>query len=108
MEKLELYIIHAHIEERLVCRESEGNARAFRCFYHAWSFTNDGQLAGMPGRDGFLKTLIADGTKNMKEVKRLKVYRGFMFVNFDDNAISFDEYLGNAKEYFDLSLTNVK
>jgi len=22
----------------LVCRENEGNARAFRCFYHAWSF----------------------------------------------------------------------
>ena len=25
-----------------------------------------------------------------------------MFVNFDDNAISLDEYLGNAKEYIDL------
>ena len=28
--------------------------------------------------------------------------RGFSFVNFDDNAISLEEYLGNAKEYIDL------
>ncbi len=25
-----------------------------------------------------------------------------MFVNFDENAISLEEYLGNAKEYIDL------
>lgn len=86
----------------LVCRESEGNARAFRCFYHAWSFTNDGKLAGMPGRDGFPEDFNSDGSKDMKEVKRLESYRGFVFVNFDDNAISLDEYLGNAKEYLDL------
>ncbi|MFG6150267.1 aromatic ring-hydroxylating oxygenase subunit alpha [Halobacillus sp. B23F22_1] len=86
----------------LVCRENSGNSRVFRCFYHAWSFTNDGQLAGMPGKDGFPDDFNCDGTKNMKAVNRLESYRGFMFVNFDDHAISLDEYLGNAKEYIDL------
>ncbi|MBM7599202.1 p-cumate 2,3-dioxygenase alpha subunit [Virgibacillus halotolerans] len=86
----------------LVCRENEGNARAFRCFYHAWSFKNDGELVGMPGKDGFPKDFNADGTKNMKAVNRFESYRGFMFVNFDEDAISLDEYLGNAKEYIDL------
>src|SRR5699024_10216742 len=42
------------------------------------------------------------GSKNMKAVNRLENYRGFMFVNFDNGAISLDEYLGNAKEYIDL------
>src|SRR5690625_303679 len=37
----------------LVARENEGNSRVFRCFYHAWSFKNDGELVGMPGQDGF-------------------------------------------------------
>ena len=86
----------------LVCRESSGNATAFKCFYHAWSFTNDGKLAGMPGKDSFPEDFNADGTKDMKAVKRLENYRGFMFVNFDEDAISLDEYLGNAKEYIDL------
>ncbi|RLL44827.1 aromatic ring-hydroxylating dioxygenase subunit alpha [Oceanobacillus piezotolerans] len=86
----------------LVCRENEGNSRVFRCFYHAWSFTNDGNLVGMPGKDGFPEDFNAEGTKNMKAVKRVESYRGFVFVNFDDHAISLDEYLGNAKEYIDL------
>src|SRR5690625_384850 len=86
----------------LVCRENEGNARAFRCFYHAWSFKNDGELVGMPGKDGFPDDFNDDGSKNMKAVNRLENYRGFMFVNFDNDAISLDEYLGNAKEYIDL------
>jgi p-cumate 2,3-dioxygenase subunit alpha len=86
----------------LVCRENEGNARAFRCFYHAWSFKNDGELVGMPGKDGFPEDFNDCGTKNMKAVNRLESYRGLMFVNFDDDAISLEEYLGNAKEYIDL------
>src|SRR5699024_12330651 len=86
----------------LVCREDSGNSRVFRCFYHAWSFTNDGKLASMPGRDGFPEDFNDDGSKDMKEVERLESYRGFMFVNFDENAVSLDEYLGAANEYIDL------
>src|SRR5699024_12465833 len=70
--------------------------------YHAWSITNDGKLASMPGRDGFPEDFNDDGSKDMKEVERLESYRGFMFVNFDENAVSLDEYLGDAKEYIDL------
>ena len=86
----------------LICRENDGNTRAFRCFYHAWNFTNDGKLAGMPGKDGFPKDFNEDGSKNLKTVTRVESYRGLVFVNFDQNAISLDEYLGNAKEYIDL------
>ncbi|MDI4707133.1 aromatic ring-hydroxylating dioxygenase subunit alpha, partial [Pseudoalteromonas shioyasakiensis] len=86
----------------LVCRENEGNSRVFRCFYHAWSFTNDGKLAGMPGKDGFPKDFNQEGTKDMKAVNRVDSYRGFIFLNFDNEAIPLEEYLGNAKEYIDL------
>ncbi|WP_020006750.1 aromatic ring-hydroxylating oxygenase subunit alpha [Salinicoccus albus] len=86
----------------LVARENEGNSRVFRCFYHAWSFKNDGELVGMPGQDGFPEGFNDEGTKNMKAVKRVESYRGFVFVNYDPDAISLDEYLGNAKEYIDL------
>ncbi|WP_428912021.1 aromatic ring-hydroxylating oxygenase subunit alpha [Niallia sp. Krafla_26] len=86
----------------LVVREEKGNSKVFRCFYHAWSFKNDGELVGMPGKDGFSETFNCDGSKNLKEVTRMESYREFVFVNFDNNAILLQEYLGNAKEYIDL------
>lgn len=86
----------------LVTREKCGNSKVFRCFYHAWSFNNQGELVGMPDKDGFPNDHNCDGSKNLKTVTRLESYRGFMFVNYDDHAISLEDYLGNAKEYLDL------
>lgn len=111
-----LLLVHSHDGEiralyntcphrgALVCRENEGNSRVFRCFYHAWSFKNDGKLTGMPGKDGFPEDFNDCGTKDMKAVQRIESYRGFIFVNFDVNAISLDEYLAGAKEYIDLAV----
>src|SRR5690625_7554610 len=38
----------------------------------------------------------------MTQVNILDSYRGFMFVNFDNDVIVLDEYLAGAKEYIDL------
>jgi p-cumate 2,3-dioxygenase alpha subunit len=86
----------------LVCREGRGNSKVFRCFYHAWSFNNQGELVGMPDKEGFPQDHNCDGSKNLVAVERIENYRGFVFVNFDKNAISLPDYLGNAKEYLDL------
>lgn len=86
----------------LVTREKCGNSKVFRCFYHAWSFNNQGELVGMPDKEGFPNDHNCDGSKNLETVNRLENYRGFIFVNFDDNAISLEDYLGNAKDYLDL------
>ncbi|GAK03639.1 p-cumate dioxygenase [Geomicrobium sp. JCM 19037] len=40
----------------------------------------------------------------MKAVNRVESYRGFVFVNFDDDACTLDEYLAGAKEYIDLAV----
>jgi p-cumate 2,3-dioxygenase subunit alpha len=86
----------------LVTRESCGNSKVFRCFYHAWSFNNQGELVGMPDKAGYHNDHNCDGSKNLKTVENLDSYRGFIFVNFDENAVSLSDYLGNAKEYLDL------
>ena len=31
-----------------VCRVDEGNAELFQCFYHAWTFNNQGDLVSVP------------------------------------------------------------
>src|SRR5436309_3500324 len=72
----------------LVCREDKGNSKVFRCFYHAWSFNNQGELVGMPGKEAFPETFNCNGSKNLQEVVRFESFRGFYFVNFDENAIT--------------------
>ncbi len=32
-----------------VCRADAGNAAAFTCTYHGWTYGNDGKLVGVPG-----------------------------------------------------------
>jgi p-cumate 2,3-dioxygenase alpha subunit len=86
----------------MVCREHRGNSKVFRCFYHAWSFDNTGKLVGFPDKEGFPDNFNSDHSKDLMEVYRVESYRGFVFVNFDNFAISLEEYLGNAKEYIDL------
>ncbi len=56
----------------------------------------------MPGKEAFPETFNCNGSKNLQEVVRFESFRGFYFVNFDENAISLEDYLGNAKEYLEL------
>lgn len=86
----------------IVCREHKGNSKVFQCFYHAWTFNNKGELVGLPGKDGYPNDFNCDGSMNLQKVPRMDNYKGFYFVNFDENAISLADYLGEAKEYFDL------
>ncbi|AJY77531.1 p-cumate dioxygenase [Paenibacillus beijingensis] len=86
----------------IVCREHKGNSKTFQCFYHAWTFNNKGKLVGMPGKDAYPSDFNCDESMNLQKVPRMENYKGFYFVNFDYHAMSLEDYLGNAKEYFDL------
>ncbi|WP_394237046.1 aromatic ring-hydroxylating dioxygenase subunit alpha [Niallia oryzisoli] len=84
----------------LVCRGEKGNCKTFLCTYHAWSFKNSGELVGVPlEKDGYAQNF----NKRSLDLHRVRneSYKGFVFCNFDDNAISLEEYLGGAKEYLD-------
>lgn len=85
-----------------VCRERSGNAKSFQCFYHGWVFGLDGKLRNQPGEEAYPEGFKDDPESSMSVVKRLESYRGFYFICFDDDVVSLDTYLGNAKEYIDL------
>ena len=36
-----------------VCRQDKGNAKSFQCFYHAWTFSTEGKLVGIPDKAGY-------------------------------------------------------
>ena len=86
-----------------VCRAERGTATTFRCPYHAWTYLNDGTLAGLPfhdeaygGEDGFAK----DG-QALLPVPAMAVRNGMIFVSLDPDAPPFEEWLGDFAYYLD-------
>jgi phenylpropionate dioxygenase-like ring-hydroxylating dioxygenase large terminal subunit len=84
-----------------VCRADLGNARAFTCTYHGWTYGGDGRLINVPHLDdGYLGALDLDAS-GLVRVPRLEVYNGLIFGSFDPAARDFCDYLGDFRWYFD-------
>jgi p-cumate 2,3-dioxygenase alpha subunit len=83
-----------------VCREPHGNAKAFHCLYHAWSFRNTGEVLDIPGEDAFGGAFCRDDFA-LREVPRFENYRGFLFICFDPDVIDLETHLAGAKDYLD-------
>lgn len=84
-----------------ICRQEAGNAKVFQCFYHAWSFSTDGDLVGVPGDDAYGKNFRKEDL-GLRSPARLESYRGFIFISFDPDIEDLETYLAGAKEYLDL------
>jgi phenylpropionate dioxygenase-like ring-hydroxylating dioxygenase large terminal subunit len=87
----------------MVCREREGNAQRYTCFYHGWTYDRDGRLYAVPGQAAYPPSFDKD-EYHLKEPAKVASYRGFVFLNFDSAAEPLEAYLGGAKEYIDLVL----
>ena len=87
----------------VVCRQDQGNAKVFQCFYHAWTFDSEGKLSGVPDRDAYGGTLDWERLR-LKQVARVESYRGFVFCCYDPDVVGLVEYLAGAKDYLDLIL----
>lgn len=79
-----------------VCLFDTGNARTFTCSYHGWSYS-DGNLVTMP----YVKEAYGEGMDRSKwglvEVPRVAQLGGLIFATWDPDAVSLDDYLGDAK-----------
>lgn len=87
-----------------ICAKPKGNAGSFTCPYHAWNFTNDGQLRGFPypsGYDGIDKSALGLG-----RVARVASYRGFVFGSFASEGPGLAAHLGPAREVIDRLVRN--
>jgi p-cumate 2,3-dioxygenase alpha subunit len=87
----------------VVCREAEGNAERYTCFYHGWTYDRDGKLYAVPGQNAYPPS-FDKSQLGLLPPPRVDSYRGFVFLNFDHGAASLREYLGRATEYIDLVL----
>lgn len=83
----------------ILCRESEGSSKHFQCFYHAWTFRNDGQVAAIPDQDAYARIDDLRPSLGLREVPRLETHEGFVFISFYPDVPALLEYLGDAAEY---------
>jgi p-cumate 2,3-dioxygenase alpha subunit len=85
----------------LICRQDQGHAEVFQCFYHAWSFNTAGELVGLPDEAGY-GAGFDRAERALRQPPRLAHYRGLYFVSFNPNVVDLPTYLGGAREYIDL------
>jgi Rieske 2Fe-2S family protein len=74
--------------------QGQGNVQKFTCPYHAWTYTLDGRLAGAPHSrevQGY------DFRSCQLPRLRLESWAGYLFVNFDPDARSLADYLGDDR-----------
>ena len=67
----------------MLVSEGRGNTRGFVCPYHHWVYGLDGHLVNAPAME---KTCDFHKEENGLPKFKVEVWRGFIFVNFDENA----------------------
>jgi len=75
--------------------EGQGNCRAFVCPYHGWTYDGSGCLIVA---DEMQHTESFDPASYGLRRIRLETWEGFVFINFDPNAGSLMDYLGDLPE----------
>lgn len=101
----EVHVLHnrcAHKGAKLVDKPC-GNARAFRCCYHGWTFNSDGTLLKIPNEKGYENTGfdLKDPMNNVQKLTRYDSYRGFVFATLNPHAPDLKDWLGGAATCFD-------
>jgi nitrite reductase/ring-hydroxylating ferredoxin subunit len=83
-----------------VCWADHGNQSNFKCPYHGWAFDTSGNLLGAP----FEKEMYGGWDKSQFGLRKARVgiHRGRIFGNFDANAVSLEDWLGDAAYYLEL------
>jgi phenylpropionate dioxygenase-like ring-hydroxylating dioxygenase large terminal subunit len=77
--------------------ESTGFCDKFVCPFHGWIYSLEGELIELPESWDFPH--VDSESHRLREL-RVGTWAGFVFINFDDNAESLEDYLGVLPEHF--------
>ena len=103
-QKIHVFLNTCRHRGMKVCRYDEGNTPLLTCPYHAWSYSLDGKLVGVPMYNALYEGVLDRSQWSLIEVPQLANYKGAIFATWDPAAPSFEDYLGDAKTHLDLVL----
>lgn len=103
-DKIHVFLNTCRHRGMKVCQYDHGNTDLFTCPYHAWSYTTEGKLQGVPMFRSIYDGTLDKSQWSLIEVPRMVNYKGTIWASWDPNAPDFEEYLGDAKEHLDLCL----
>ncbi|MCU1649860.1 MAG: Rieske (2Fe-2S) protein, partial [Pseudonocardia sp.] len=83
-----------------VCSSDQGNAKFFRCPYHGWTYSSEGPLVGVPRSADAYRNELDKTRLGLVEVPRVETYKGFIFANWDADAIPLIDYLGRDQLWY--------
>ncbi len=84
-----------------LCRADSGNAGAFTCAYHGWTYGCNGNLKGVPYQNAAYGNKFNREKWSLVSVAQLESYKGLVFATFDPSAPPLKEYLGEMAWYLD-------
>jgi p-cumate 2,3-dioxygenase subunit alpha len=91
----------------LICRQDQGTAQTFQCFYHGWTYSNQGQLIGVPDEEGYAEAFDRE-ERSLRSPARVESYRGFYFVCFNAEIEPLSSWLAPIRSVMDLSLDSAE
>ncbi|WP_051466958.1 aromatic ring-hydroxylating oxygenase subunit alpha [Actinomadura oligospora] len=87
-----------------VCRYDSGNARAFTCSYHGWSYGIDGSLIAVPEEKAAYGDRLDRSAWGLAAAPRVETFKGLVFGTWDTEIPPLPEYLGDMAYYLDIVL----
>jgi nitrite reductase/ring-hydroxylating ferredoxin subunit len=77
-----------------VCRADVGNAKAFTCTFHGWSYDQSGALVNVPNYENGYHGELDKSKWGLVRVPQVESYKGLIFGTWDEDAPTFKDYLG--------------
>ncbi len=87
-----------------VCQADFGNAKAFVCPFHGWTYDSAGELKSGPNLESCYQGKLDKAQWGLVAVPRVESYKGLVFGCFDPEAPSLLDYLGEMAWYLDCLL----
>jgi phenylpropionate dioxygenase-like ring-hydroxylating dioxygenase large terminal subunit len=79
-----------------------GNTQIHTCIYHGWAFRPNGDFLGAPvDKECMHGKILGKDQLGLKKA-RVTLYGGLIFATWNIDGPSFEEFLGDAKWYYDI------
>jgi PAH dioxygenase large subunit len=87
-----------------LCRAELGNSSHFRCSYHGWTFSNAGQLRGVPRQKELMPPDFDKAANALLEPPHVGIFQGLVFATWDPEAKPLAEDFEHLGFYLDAML----